>query len=633
MSILIDVYDPSGNKLGEGPVYTCSSASVRRVLDGVGNWSAVVSGADARAKALLVNQNRVRIYVDHLGVRREIGRGIIGNADFSLSTGGLRRTVSGPDELAELRDITVGVNRAYDAQTVTQIATDLVGLVSGWSVSSSSAAPYSARFDAISPLRAVQKLVGDQGLHLRQVLSSKQLEIGSFGTDAGVVLLASDWITDEAYANNDIAFIKQLSLKRKSTDVYNRIIPIGAGQNIDAALTLEKSARSVAGGYAYDIQTRTGNDGRTEYYIEDTASIAAHGLREHYMSVKSISALANNDTSVARAADAVYDAAVAQLLREKDTQETYTVSVVKCTKTIRAGDIIRLIYEGEIKSEIGSDVVENIDAYFWVLSVTEQYSSAGVHLDLEISNVDHFQLTASQVIIGSLEEIRLQGIKVQPTASPYPFGPEQLIIDPSNPGTVQLPIQNHVYGIDAILMRVRTQPFTATAKAAASGGGSTETSEATPHNHIWMRRDDNPPGGSGSLEKFTVYNGSSTYWFEAETSTNAPDTFQTIDSGAHSHDIEFPDHDHDIDYGVYKDNVRPGNITILVNGVNVTPSPIGSTGSDLDQTIDITDEVLGKVGGFRAVHNVDFACTSGQGEILVNFECMIQSLPYKTNPS
>jgi hypothetical protein len=69
------------------------------------------------------------------------------------------------------------------------------------------------------------------------------------------------------------------------------------------------------------------------------------------------------------------------------------------------------------------------------------------------------------------------------------------------------------------------------------------------------------------------------------------------------------------EYGIYKDTDYPDNVDVDVNGTTVA-SGLDSGGAGLtNYSIDITDEVVNKVGGFRANHTITFSCDGGQGEI------------------
>ncbi len=644
MRLHADIYDANNLRLGEGPVTTLMSASVQRRLDGAGSISFDIPAHDQRAAKLLAQERRVRLYLYHLGQRRELGRGIIRQMNYQAGSGGWSISVSGPDTLDELKRVSVLLRREYNNQTVADVASALAALVPGWSASSSINTLISTRMDAVSVLKALQDVAGLQGLHLRQTPGSNIVEVGTFGTAVGLRLINPRQITAGMYTNNTIAFIDSIRQGVNSETLCNRLYVLGAGTNVDSALTLEKCTRTTP--YSVGFTTAAG---RKLYYIEDSASIALYGVIERFAQFKEIAPLSNNDTDIERAANALYDAAAAWLVRYKDPQESYSVTIKKCAVTIRPGDKIRLVYKEPVLRADGSFTPpHNINADFWVMSVTENVSPGGVSVSLEISNIDRYEESVAKKILGSLDQVRVQGMMVQPTINHYQAGPEQVQIDSSNSAKVQLIFTDATFSVDRVLMRVRTQPFTSTAKSASSvtsqsGGGSTATSNANgSHRHLMMRGSQISAGGlDEAVYQVSADSGGGTFFqiggirvTGGSIYTPGPNIYTESAADNHSHDVNIPAHSHDIPpaplvYGIYKDNTRPGNISITVNGVSVTPSPIGSTGSDLNTTIDITEQIVNKSGGFRTVHDIVVSCAAGQGEVLFVCDIYETITPFK----
>src|SRR5690606_21826760 len=78
MTILVEVFDASGNRLGSGPIRTATAASVTRVLDGVGSYTIDLPGTDGRVLELLQPKRRVRVQLwDDQENKRELVRGIV----------------------------------------------------------------------------------------------------------------------------------------------------------------------------------------------------------------------------------------------------------------------------------------------------------------------------------------------------------------------------------------------------------------------------------------------------------------------------------------------------------------------------------------------------------------------------
>lgn len=95
---------------------------------------------------------------------------------------------------------------------------------------------------------------------------------------------------------------------------------------------------------------------------------------------------------------------------------------------------------------------------------------------------------------------------------------------------------------------------------------------------------------------------------------------------AHSHGLTIPGHTHEILYGIVDDNQYPDTVHLSVNGVDVTVAaggPWGVGGSAVDQDIDITNQILGTVGGIRQRHSIVFSCEGGQGQAEVTVECKV----------
>lgn len=636
MRAWVDVLDALGNRLGDGALMSLLSASVTRNLDGVGSLELSFPATDIRVAQLLRQERRLRVMVDDGQAVREWGSGIVRQLSYRESASGWTLVASCPDSLDELKRHSVLFNRAYNNQAIPTLVSDLVSSVAGWSVSTSAVSLVSARFDAVSVLKALQDLIKLQGLHLR-LGTAKTLEVGSFGASSGVTLMNVPQITQAMYEDDSLAFIESLSQTVDSEALVNRLYVLGAGANVDSALTLQQATRTSP----YPIQSMTAY-GRTLYYIEDSASIALYGVIERVGQFKEIAPLSNNAIDVERAANALYDAAAAWLLRYKDPQESYSLRVKKLSANLSVGDKVRLVYHEPILRADGSFVPpRNLDAEFWVMSLTERLGVGGVSTQLELSLSDRYDESVAKTLIGSLDQIRLQGMTVQPSINHFQAGPEQVHLDASTSAKVQLIFTDATFSLDRVLMRVRTQPFVATAKSALSvtsqaGGSLTQSSSGGgSHNHRVMALTTLSGFPSTTLRPYLAREASSGSLLYVRLETSAEKDLWTYDaSDEHSHSVSIPAHTHIIPpaplvYGLHRDNQRPANMLISVNGASVTPSPIGSASADLDLTIDITPQVLGKAGGFRGVHDVVLTCSTGQGEVLVTFDVYETITPFR----
>lgn len=610
MQIRIDVYDADGNKLGEGPIRTATAISITRSLDGAGSITIKCPARDARARELLTNEARVRVYVDEFGRGlREVGRGIIREVGYSATgSGAWELTASGPDILDELKRRNVKFGRSYVATPLNQIVQDLIGLVPGWSARCEIEDLYTGRFDATTVLKALQALTQYQGLHLRLALGEETniIEVGAFGDDAGLRLVNPDRLPADLHENLQVGVIASMKRTASSSAVANRLYALGAGQNVDAALDLGAATRSTP-----PVISEAVND-RVMYYIEDAESIEQYGLIEHVGQFKEIASLGNSETLLTLAANALHDAAAAWLRRYAVAQESYLVTVLGVNRPLAQGDRVTVDYIDVIEDQ--GDLIETLRVRgdFWVMRATESFGSVGSSQMLELSDIDRYEETTARVIVGALEQIRIQGMAVQPSFNHYTYGPEQLNVDATNAGTCQLIITDKTYQVVQVMMRVRSRPFTSTAKGAqsttAAGGGD--------HNHrmFVLTSISGFPGVSPRPFWGRDASGGAFHGVRLETALNA-DIWTEGASGDHTHTIPAAN----LIYGIYKDTLRPAGMTITVNGLSVETG-VGVTGSDLDVTYDITAQVLARSGGFRGVHNVVITPASGQGEVLVTFD-------------
>ncbi len=613
MRLTATVYDPTGNtKLGV--VTTLERASVTRKLDAAGSWSASFPPEENALSLFQPRRQVVLTYQRDEEPPRELGRGVIGDDGLNITASKTSCTVGGSDQMEFLMRYTVKSNRQYAAAAVSAIASDLVSIAPGWSAVNNSdiaGLASSARFDAATVLKSIVRLVEENDIHFRAGSNFKTVEFGNFGSANGLYAVGGmSSVPVEMMGNDNVVLIKSISRARtsKGSDFFNRLYVFGAGQNIDAALTLEKSTRG-APTYPYVIQNVTEN-GRKLFYLEDAASVAAYGVVEAFGQFKEIAPLSTATGDVINGANALYDAGVASLRLHKDIVETYKVSFAKTMKTIRPGDQQQIVYKGYAEKADGSQLVWlNLNTPMWIMSVTETVGVDGLTTDAEVATLDRLAQSEKSFIAGSLETLMVQGVKVQPSVNHYTYGPEQREIDAADNAKVQLIITDACYRVDRILMRVRTQPFTSTAKSAA-------------HRHLVAQY-------SGAT---TIINGSvgSVFTF-AGNGSGSVNVAESMQNNGATGDLYTYSAEGAQQYGIYKDSVRPVTLTITVDGVNVTNAAAsGADGlSDLDTTIDISDAIRGNPGGFQGVHDVLISCTSGQGEVVISFDVYEEILPFR----
>lgn len=540
-----EVFDSDGVVIGTVP--SLASASVTKVLDGVGSVKITTPGTDKAALTLLTYEARVRVYVEQNGQVREIGRGIVRKPLTTDTSNGSTFAVDCPDELTEFKDISALLGRTYGAETpvaLGSVVEALVGLVDGWTADVESGVYdnlVSLRLDGASIMKGLQTLAESYGLHLRQAVGSKTLEFGAFGEDTGLVILKTEHGSIRLHGNDDLALIENLQITGTSEHVVNRIYPVGGGEGL-AAINLANSTRTSP----YAIQSVAAPDGRTLRYIET----GARPVREEVRRYK-ITPIANSAAAKVVADDALYDAAAEDLARSSVVQETYRVVLTKVRRNIQPGDTVHLTFKGVVTpvKESAPFVYRDVDGDFTVLEVSEDFSPNGAKTSLVISNVDRQMMTIEEEIIRSISDVESQQFEVK--TFPYVFNDSwtDTIMALDSFGNFKtavftVPIPDVVTDVLKVLMRIRTLPMdSGSALRGEIGGGS--------HNFF------------------------SALYFAANS-------------------------------GFY-----PHQMTVEINGVDRTGALSGPWGvytGAVDVEVDITDYIVNASGGLYQDHTIEFNC-------------------------
>lgn len=399
MRLWVDVTDADGVRQGAGPVVAVMAATINRVLDGVGTWSINASASDARGVALLVHGAYVTIYGQVRGVTRELGGGLITDVSMKDAAGGPLMQVAGPDRMDDLKRASTLIGRQYNDQAVADIADDLAGLA-GWTASSDAGmGTTTISFSGESTLKALQTLAKNAGYHLR-LAATGVIEFGALGDDTGLRLVQRRALGYGAYANQDIAFVLSIALKRSRRDVVNWVLPLGSKEQ-DPRVTLEYSTRSSP----YTIQSMAGPDGSTLYYLSDAASMTTYSQRQAVRVYSQVEAASSDPADLTAAANALYDAAAAELARASVHQDVYELELVGVTSTLRPGDRVRVVYHGAVTVDGQYVAYMDIDDLFWVLDVSETLGSEGQNVSISVSNVDRRAPDAAGAVAETISKV------------------------------------------------------------------------------------------------------------------------------------------------------------------------------------------------------------------------------------
>lgn len=628
MRIWAVVYNPAYSLvLSDGPIFL-ESVSVTRSLDRLTRLNAPIAGNDLRAIQYISARNIVEIYVQsvtpaHLPAvaARLVGSFVVDNLDLSIAPNGtVKRSIQGTGTMLQLKDTLTLPGLAYDDATIEDIFNDTNGLatLAGWTAdveAGIAANTTSVRFDGTSIFKSMQSVTEIQGLHLRHTAGTV-VEVGQFGTANGYVLQYVEGDTGglDNYDSMNLLIESMDIIEDAAGDFYNYILLYGAGQG-DARLDLSKSTRS---------GIVTVNDGARDHYIlKDDASIATYGTIQRMVQIKKLAPVGTSEQQQINAANALYDGGYENLQRHKEPLTKYRVTFRNLPPdvTIQTGDKLRVIYDGVVHKDGLTAPYKwlTVNDDFWVMSVTENIGANGVQIQAEIANVDRYQQSAAEIIVGMVESIEVNNIGVQPYPNRRQWGPYQRPVDTSTSLTGKFRIHDDVLKLIAVTALIERSEWTAVAGTAAAGGNhkhKVATHITTSTTNIPCAVDAGTHVGNAILPQ-AQYRYSTSNTIPGTTfnmniaigSGSQADWYTEGTSDTHTHDVAFAE--------VQQDTVKPEDCTLTVNGDVISNTLFPTQGSDDQVEIDITDAVLNKVGGFRGFHDIEVSCATERGDLSV----------------
>ncbi len=502
----IDVYDPAGNKLNAGPITSVLGASYRMELDRIGSFAFQMPAGDEKAD-LVAQGNEVRIFREGEGL---VFRGLVDRAEWVIAAdGSLILSASGSSIARRLAWENTLLGRTFDgASLATAVTTLLAG--TGWSAGSLDAPSTTllARFDGLPLWAALTKVAEIFGLHVREDPWNKQVDVSAFGSVGGLVLQNVEAASPALRENRLLAAIAKLEVLEESADVSNSVIPLGAGEGVNK-LDLRYATRSSP----YAVQSAVGPDGRTYWYLEDAASVAAYGRRTRALSVKDALPLANSAAGFTAAANALYDVAASWLARHKDPLTAYEVEAVGLrhldaagVPVFQVGDRLRLVYRGLAQRSDGTaDVWKSVDANLWLLGLQRTFRDDGSDAwTLTVSTVDRHEEDETARLAQVFEGVHALQVSLRPYTYREIHGPERRSVDPTHSVTFVVDYDANVSYLHQALLSVAVKPVRTNATGASNGGGSVATSGGgSSHSHTVSGQSASAGGGQTSSAEAT----------------------------------------------------------------------------------------------------------------------------------
>lgn len=617
-----DVYDAAGNLLGDGPVVNVTAGNYRLALDEIGDYKLSIPATDARA-TLLATGREARLFREGEGA---LFRGLVDSGEIQVDAGDtLSLAIDGSSTARQLVFANTLLAREYTGATISAAVTDLLS-GTGWTANITGVTTnlVNARYDGVSIWQALRHIADTFGWHVWEDNLTRTVTIGPAGTSTGLVLRNVEQAMSSSAEELAVIPLAGITILDEQTELWNRIIPLGGGEGVNV-LTLQQSTRTTP----YAVQSATGPDGRTYWYLEDSASVAAHGARTKVLSFKDAVPLANSDAEITNAANALYDMAAAWLGWHATVPESYEVQVVNLkhydhgTPKLWPGATVRLVYRGIVEDESGAKRVwTDVDRELYVLAMERSFDESGADSwRLTVSTVDRPREDGADKVAQAIEDLWAIQTALKPYTMREIHGPSKESIDSSHPISFIADFDANVTYLHQAKLSLIVGPVRANATAAASGGGTTSSSGGS-HSHTIDAQttgEENPKHGHEVCQADNV-----TTWTDPAyqqqlvfaTSVNAGSTFGVLigrngttgagtvlyttggtghthgvsattssSGGTHSHSVGA--HTHSLTYGVFEaSNPATPQLRVIINGTDRT-AELGGPWND-DVTLDVT---------------------------------------------
>lgn len=629
--VSLRIYNPSGGgRLGAGPIAMPLAVSYHQRAGEIGTWKATVAATSPNADLLQAG----RIVSIHRAGEGRVFDGYIDPPEVTVGDdGAILLEVGGQSISARALWTNTLLGRQYSGETVEDAVTDLLA-GSGIGLDSVGAGTISARFDGTSVWKAITAIADTMGWHVVEADTvARTISVKPAGGSSGLV------IRQVATTPTDLAVVPLVGLKvpMTSADVWNRVIPLGAGEGVNA-LTLRWATRTSP----YTIHQDYGPDGAPYWYIQDDASISAYGERTQVLSFRDIAPISNSAAEEVTAANTLYDVAAAWLRHQAATREYYEADVVGLKHRrpdgwwwFTIGQTVRLQWSGVVEDDAGRRLWKSIDADVYLMGFERTFNADGTDTwTLELATQDQVTPGPADAIVKAIDSLWA----IQTAMRPYTYreihGPSVESVASGQSATLPVTFDDNVSLLHKAVLTVRKRQVKSNVTGAAAGGGQTTsggggatssggsshshtitgktTSSSGSHSHLvgdfyptttWstpaymqqITMKDEATGlaygfyvgrngteaGSGKFESYLTT--PHTHDVDGQTSSSESSHTHTVPS--HTHTVS--DHTHPMTYGIYLGPAASTPaFTITINGVDRTAALGGPWNGDI--SVDIT---------------------------------------------
>lgn len=414
--IQADILDRFGNKVGPGPLVTCLGLECDTLLSQAGNFTARFPANDPRLQYLQIKKHLLVFYYDS----NFIFFALTENSSESIDSDGQRIvTISGRDTLGTLDETSIDFTQFNIGASPITFAPSLVILAyntrnpfTQWSTNidfDTDTAIYTdvAGEPALSVLARIAESINESFRLAYRFAANDYYTIEWLqGTNPSSGVRAIQGAGDAVAAENNpnICFIQQLTERRNSAGIINKIIPFGSGLGA-TRLDLSGATRSAPPGFTYNT---------SEGSLQSDAALAYIGssLTRH-INFKDIRPLFNTDADILSAKNYLFDAALAYLQRNDDINDAveYSLEVLQLPRSVYVGTTLRVVYQDD-RYDLDTDLV--------VLGIRTSIGSDGAATySLTVSPINQWRLRETNNQVSEMEVGQIFAAHSQIDANSY----------------------------------------------------------------------------------------------------------------------------------------------------------------------------------------------------------------------
>lgn len=190
-------------------------------------------------------------------------------------------------------------------------------------------------------------------------------------------------ITPDHYIGVDNAsphfIVKSVIEKTNKSQIVNLVIPLGGGvyplkNNLN--ITIGETPLNLYYSDKSSPYTRTYDSTRRNWYIQDTTSQTAYGIRAAKLSYVDIKPVSSSKADLTAASNALYDVATYYLNKYKNPQYVYELQVTgRFVQRLKIGQCIQLNWSGLVTAFDGKLMHRTIDRKLYIIGIDWDYSA------------------------------------------------------------------------------------------------------------------------------------------------------------------------------------------------------------------------------------------------------------------